>query len=303
MFETLGTEIEDHEEEAFLLFCQSITSQDLGFIDPTASFLDVNIGNRTFLIHQSPTILTSNRPDGTTGAVVWKITPLIAAWMSSTSNLLFRNGTLNSKSSILELGCGISGIVALALKPLVEQYILTDQGYLMKFLKRNLDENSGDFSPKRQARKSGAIKKRQPTTAPGSSLIDSNNVIVATSLDWELDQVNSKLSESIKATRNGFDAIIACDCIYNDALIQPFVQTCVSACEIRPIYKQETKPTVCIIAQQLRSAEVFESWLKSFSQSFRVWRVPDKELTKELRENSGYVVHFGILKKSAAANE
>lgn len=82
--EAVGQEIEDPEEglnclanaqilslnvtETFLLFSQSIPSQNLGFVDSKASILDITVGNRDLTIHQSPTILSSNRGGGTTGA-------------------------------------------------------------------------------------------------------------------------------------------------------------------------------------------------------------------------------------------
>lgn len=54
--------------EAFLLFSQSIPSQNLGFVDSKASELEITIGDRDLIIRQSPTILSSNRGGGTTGA-------------------------------------------------------------------------------------------------------------------------------------------------------------------------------------------------------------------------------------------
>lgn len=57
-----------NEVESFLLFSQSIPSQNLGFVDAKATVLELSIGNRDLSIHQSPTILSSNRDGGTTGA-------------------------------------------------------------------------------------------------------------------------------------------------------------------------------------------------------------------------------------------
>jgi hypothetical protein len=54
--------------ESFLLFSQSIPSQDLGFVDSKATVLELTINDRDLTIHQSPTILSSNRGGGTTGA-------------------------------------------------------------------------------------------------------------------------------------------------------------------------------------------------------------------------------------------
>lgn len=54
--------------ETFLLFSQSLPSQDLGFINPKASTLELDIAGRTLNIAQSPTLLASDRKGGTTGA-------------------------------------------------------------------------------------------------------------------------------------------------------------------------------------------------------------------------------------------
>ena len=120
--------------------------------------------------------------------------------------------------------------------------------------------------------------------------------LVARPLDWETHEVTHELTSS--ESQKSFHAVIACDCIYNDALIEPLVQTCVDVCKLRLSEGPDRKesPTVCIVAQQLRSAEVFEAWLKAFHRVFRVWRVPDEELTDGLRSNSGFVIHVGILR-------
>lgn len=106
--------------------------------------------------------------------------------------------------------------------------------------------------------------------------------------------------------------VIACDCIYNEALIPPFVQTCVDTCKLRrPSEHNKDKkgndenhegdrPCVCVVAQQLRDPEIFEAWLREFSAAgFRVWRLPDNELPEGLKSSSGFVVHVGILRAAS----
>jgi len=296
LLDTLGEEIEDPEEEAFLLFSQSILSQNLGFVDPKATILELAIGDRDLTIHQSPTILSSNRGGGTTGAVVWKITPLFATWISSPSNLVHKHGIISPTMPILELGCGISGIIALALAPYVKSYTLTDQEYVMKLLRQNLVENSpANHASISKGRKMAQKPKRGSAIENGSK--DTSNII-GTPLDWETDQVTPSLtgSDSLKS----FSAVVACDCIYNDTLIEPLVQTCADACRLRSSDTEfNSEPTVCIVAQQLRASEVFEAWLQEFLKYFRVWRVPDAELTEGLQSDSGFVVHVGILRSKA----
>jgi hypothetical protein len=292
--------------EAFILFSQSIPSQNLGFVDSKASSLELTIRDRDLTIHQSPTILSSNRGGGTTGAgrlhrpgvssvwlmcsVVWKITPLFASWITASSNPLLKHGILDNKSVVLELGCGISGIIGLTLGPHVASYVLTDQDYVMKLLNQNLAENCQDTSGSASKGRKTSSKPKRGSASVNVAQKASN--IHAKPLDWETDAVTASLSAS-----GSFDVLVACDCIYNDALIQPLVQTCIDACKLRLSTAEEEKhPTVCIVAQQLRSAEVFEAWLKAFYKAFRVWRLPDEELIDGLKSDSGFVVHIGILR-------
>lgn len=108
----------------------------------------------------------------------------------------------------------------------------------------------------------------------------------------------------------GFDVVVACDCIYNEALVEPFVATCVDLCRLRrggggggdgggsaeggP--EQWGEASVCVVAQQLRDPGVFEAWAVRFARSFQMWRVPDELLVEGLRANTGFVVHVGVLK-------
>jgi hypothetical protein len=278
--------------ESFLLFCQTIPSRDLGMVDSKADTLELSLAGRDLVIHQSLTLLSSNRKQGTTGSAVWGVTPRFAEWIVSSKNFLIQNDYLTSDSIVLELGCGVAGIVALMLAPTVGHYLATDQEYVMRILRRNIDENTSP-APARKST-TAKTKKKQPETT------NQTTNITLLPLDWESSSVAhlpaileaSPLSTSQQnPAGSGIDALLACDCIYNEALIDPFVSTCAEICQLRN--QESLRPTVCVVAQQLRSPDVFEAWLKRFHRSFRVWRVPDELLTPELQENSGFVVHVG----------
>jgi hypothetical protein len=197
----------------------------------------------------------------------------------SPTNILSQYGFVSADSSVLELGAGIAGIVPVTLAPLVRQYIATDQLYALKLLKENIDQNTVSLQVGSKSKK--ASSKKQPTC----------NVQVL-SLDWETDHVESFLKTNGAA--DGVDVVIGCDCIYNYALIKPFVQTCLDVCQSRV----GERPTVCVIAQQLRQPDVFEEWLEEFNKYFTTWRLSDDVLTVPLRENSGFVVHVGMLRSA-----
>ncbi|GKZ16566.1 hypothetical protein AbraIFM66951_000201 [Aspergillus brasiliensis] len=333
---TIGEEVEDAEEESFLLFSQDIPSANLGFVDSRATTIDLTIHDQDYTIHQSPTLLSSSRAGGTTGAVLWKITPLIAEWLSNNTttttntnsklNPLWTHNILTPTSTIVELGSGISALLALALSPKIAHYIATDQEYVQRLFRQNLEENahaatstSRSKSSKSSAKKSGkapssSSARKSQNQQQGNA--NTNGNVIFTSLDWELDVADS-LKESLglstttsnddsgeeEESDKGFDVVVSCDCIYNEALVAPFVRTCADLCRLRPVYTPSTTsmrtrrtPTVCVIAQQQRSHEVFEAWLRETMRVFRVWRVSDEMLGEKLKSGSGYLVHVLVLK-------
>lgn len=289
LISAMGEEINDPEEETFLLFSQDLPSQDLGFVDARATSLDITISGTDFTIIQSPGLLSSNRKEGTTGAVVWKITPLFAEWIAWEENVLFQSSVLDRQSTVLELGCGISGIVAIASSPRVGNYVATDQEYVFKWLKPNIQNNAPKPKSFDKVKRHGKV--------PETNLLSNNILIMA--LDWESSSV-SDLPKMIEIDSGdniqSINAVVACDCIYNEALIEPMVRTCAEICQL-PNASCLGKATVCVIAQQLRSDVVFEAWLSAFHKTFRIWRVPDDLLIKGLREGSGFVIHIGILRE------
>ncbi|OOF96510.1 hypothetical protein ASPCADRAFT_47503, partial [Aspergillus carbonarius ITEM 5010] len=253
--------------------------------------------------------------------VLWKITPLISSWLTNaTKNPLWTHSLLTSSSTVVELGSGISALIALSLSPKIHHYIATDQEYVQRLFRQNLDENatasSTSTNAKSKAQRSGKGGKSSSRKIKSSFVQDGNGVgnVTFTSLDWELDVAGS-LKESLGLVSpregegeveedRGFDMVVSCDCIYNEALVAPFVRTCADLCRLRPIYTDNSdgsmgkgrKPTVCVIAQQQRSPEVFEAWLQETMRVFRVWRVSDEVLGEKLKSGSGYLVHVLLLK-------
>ncbi|KAK1674715.1 hypothetical protein BDP55DRAFT_666022 [Colletotrichum godetiae] len=323
LISTLEDEILDPEEETFFLFSHNIPSSNLGFIDPKATELSLTLAGRDFTIHQSPTVLSSTRAGGTTGAVLWKITPLFATYLSSPTSPF--SPVFTPTSTVLELGCGISPLTALLLAPRIARYILTDQPYVARMIHQNLEANplpksssSGHSSTSRRSRKAASST---TTTSSSSSSSSTPGTISFHPLDWETDTPDPSLTGVPPTTARSFDAVICCDCIYNEALVEPLVSTTADLARLRlRAQKQDreeedeaadnnassssttaadrSEPCVCIVAQQLRSPDVFEEWIGAFHRDFRTWRVPDALLPEGLRIESGFVVHVGILREA-----
>lgn len=198
---------------------------------------------------------------------------------------------------MLELGCGVSGILALSISSKIHRYVTTDQDYVFKLLRQNLDINATRSSTPTVNAK--PFIKRKTAAALRETTTTSNIEILA--LDWEFSDL-SNLTTVLRSSTDEdsfIDLILACDCIYNEALTEPFVRTCAELCRLSKSNDSSSfqkKPTICVIAQQLRSHTVFENWLTVFMRAFRVWRVPDMLLTEGLRSGNGFVVHVGLLR-------
>jgi predicted nicotinamide N-methyase len=213
--------------------------------------------------------------------------------MLEPDNLLFANKILHPESAVLELGCGISGVMALALAPSICSYICTDQQYVLKQLRQNIAENV-ETASRRGQKGSRKVKKGREVgskPSPSTQSIVSGSIQVL-ELDWETTSLET-LSTALGPAGGHLDMVIACDCIYNSHLVEPLTQTCVEICRSRT-----ESPVVCLVAQQLRSEEVFQEWLHAFLREFTVWRIPDKVLSSALRASEGYVLHLGVLRSS-----
>ena len=270
----IGAPIEDAYEETFLLFSQGCPSHNLGFVDSRAGEIDLEVAGRTLTLKQSPDLLTSQREAGTTGAVLWKITPLVAEWLASKPAILQGASLLGPESTVVELGCGITGLLGILLAPEVAAYVLTDQAYVMRTLQHNITANTSVSKTSRKATKSRVA---QPTTAP---------------LDWE---VNTPSLEGLGLQPGqSIDLIVVCDCVYNEYLVKPLVETLVDTCRLN----RTSKPAAVLVAQQLRSEAILELFLAALLERFDVWRLPDDHLAPDLRTGSGYAIHMAMLKPS-----
>ncbi|KAI9710086.1 MAG: hypothetical protein M1820_002888 [Bogoriella megaspora] len=291
----LGEEVADPEEETFLLFSRpsspssvSGSSGNLGFIDPKADELEISVAGKDLTIRQFPNLLVSNRAEGTTGAVVWKINPPFADWLAShENNFLFRLGILGADSKVVELGSGVSGVVALSLSPSVGQYIATDQNYVLRHLRTNIENNAHVFQPHRRSGHGNTPRLALSKNAPLS-----HSKYTVQELDWESSLIHQM--PDLQDT----NMIIAVDCVYNEALVDPLIRTCADICRFRTEAKENINrhPCICLIGQQLRSEDVFEYFMEKFVILFRVWRVPEDLLSEDLGKESRFVIHVGILR-------
>ena len=127
---------------------------------------------------------------------------MLAEWIAS-PNFLNSIGYLTPDSVALELGAGVSGIVALTLGAKIKKYIATDQDYVIRLLKHNIAENLPTASSITGKGANGRHKKAASRqTSPNIQTLQ---------LDWELDSAASL--PCLLNTEDGVDLVIACDSI------------------------------------------------------------------------------------------
>lgn len=260
-------------------------------LDPTAACIEVTVGGRDYNLQQSPGALQAGRKEGTTGAAVWQSSVRAAEWLAGAQNPLFSLGILGERSEVLELGSGVAGLVPCVLAPRVKTVVASDQTQNLKLLRQNIEGNHTE--PGGGKKKAAKMMAKKPPAVMA--------------LDWELDDIPTQLA--VQGLKGGVDVVVACDTLYNYALIEPFVQACEDVCRVREHRwssgsgggKSEggegsVTPTLCCVVQQLRQTEVVEQWLERALESFRVWKIPSGMLTGGLAEGSGFAVHVCVLR-------
>lgn len=261
----------------------------------------------------------------------------MASFLGSPTSPLATHGILNPQSTVLELGSGVSPAVALSLAAAPAtlrpaRVILSDQEYVVKLMRQNLEHNlhavghweivKDEVRPplisyrilpwsagKKGGRGSGRLSKPQAESAskPGAH---APLTIDITSLDWEKDSLQHH-PVFTQHPESPISLVIIVDCVYNESLIPHLVETSVDACSISSVsttnasQRSNLDETLVLIALEIRSPEVLDCFLEEFAKYFRVWRVPDSVLSKELRTGAdsggeeagtGYVVYCGVLR-------
>lgn len=133
-----------------------------------------------------------------------------------------------SSSSVLELGCG-TGLLAILLSPLCQSYTATDLRDNLDLCSRNLELNG-----------------------IGANASKSHDVELEEQ-DWVEISESAKRRDRVGTARTTpdrtYDLVLAVDCIYNEFLVQPFVDTLCHYC-------QPGSGTIVLVVVELRSSDV-----------------------------------------------
>ncbi|QLQ82358.1 hypothetical protein HG537_0H01190 [Torulaspora globosa] len=259
--------------------------QDLGIVNSGVTTIDVDfepsvtakrkskkrdpnegLSDRYYLeISQAITSLHSSKDNdnSTTGFVLWSTTPFFIRWLLYDPEARpFRAGgyvgdvaippILSSSTAVVELGGGTSGILPIVLGNYVAAYICTDQKGLINGMKSNITRNLLQLNKRRCVSKSLQIDS-SPNPADTKPTVNLETI----PLDWENPHLDN-LPEIQLASNCSTIYIVAMDVIYNDYLIDPFLETLSGLLQH---FQSRNINIHCLIGVHMRAQEVVTDFL------------------------------------------
>ncbi|KAF8552735.1 hypothetical protein OG21DRAFT_1465295 [Imleria badia] len=207
-------------------------------------------------IAQDPTALRSRQGD--TGSVVWRASTELAKAVLQQRFFPPETPVFNSsrlaESHCLELGAG-TGLLGLALAPIVRTYTITDIRPLLPLIRKNVSLNSPGWRD--------------------GSLGDSKPNITIEELDWlALASLTSSTARARYCPPEStdlvaWDVVFAVDCIYNPSLLPALVDTIDAV--------STAGRTWVLVVAELRQEDVLREfldlWLKQASRKWEITRV------------------------------
>ncbi|KAN0138223.1 putative methyltransferase domain containing protein [Lactarius tabidus] len=187
-----------------------------------------------YVLLQDKTALRSR--SGDTGSVLWKTSVEFLSMVLQQQHFpeksrdLFDYAKL-SQAHVLELGAG-TGLLALALSPLVRKYTATDIPALLPLLRKNVRSAS----------------------------------VTVTALDWTLPALRQVDDSDVRRGPDAPDVLLAVDCIYHPALVQPLLTTLTALAT--------PQHTAAVVVAELRAEDVLREFLQEWiALGWRVWSV------------------------------
>ncbi|KAJ6581459.1 putative methyltransferase-domain-containing protein [Mycena capillaripes] len=298
----LGSErVVDADEEVFILYSKSTPASSnehrgLGYLDSHTDILTLNfelksssfdhraakpkrklaIQEKTVEIQLAQDKTALRTRTGDTGSVVWRASvdfaQLILEQQYAKSPLSLFDERLRD-ARVLELGSG-TGLLSIALSPLVAHYIATDIEALLPLIRKNLSLNFPGWPD---------IRSRPGVTVPGQN-------VAVDELNWETlhSTPASRRAQLFPPPPSPFDLVLVVDCIYHPALLPPLL-TAMN-------YVSTPGSTIVVVVMELRAEDVTREFLEGWlgSGEWEVWRIGNDEfLDGMLAKDKPYVMWVG----------
>ncbi|CCH46492.1 putative nicotinamide N-methyltransferase [Wickerhamomyces ciferrii] len=251
--------LEDVSSHIYELCVDSESGQDLGIISKDPK-LDITFQNSDYSIEQS--ISNLNNSSSSTGFVLWKITIPFIKWLQQRNVYDFHG------KFVIEIGSGVTGLLASTIGPKTGHYISTDQYHLLKLLKKNIINNVPLF--RSSTMECEGIPKRKHALP----------VLDVVTFDWE--HIDQGLFEINQVQNGDPDFIIGCDVVYNDYLV-PFL--------VDSIVRLMGDDTKVLMGLQLRLPENIEHFVTVvLEKGLKIFKHDEELLIDELK--TGFVVYL-----------
>ncbi|KAK6904237.1 hypothetical protein I203_107753 [Kwoniella mangroviensis CBS 8507] len=257
-----------------------------------------SVDNVVVRVQQDLGMLKSQKGD--TGSVLWRSslhlsTQLLrqSTYPTSYPRPIF-NSDILGKSSILELGSG-TGLLAVLGSRLCGRYTSSDRLENLKLVKKNCEINGiviEDGSvlvsniEKDKGKENRLSKVKSSENRPGhghskmTTIPEIRPKVVLEEIDWiaisqERKSHPERWSSSLAEENPKYDLILAVDCIYNEYLVQPLIDTLAKYCK-----RGKGGGNVVWVVVELRSSDVLtlflEKWLTDPSGPWTIVRLSEK---------------------------
>ncbi|KAJ6493572.1 putative methyltransferase-domain-containing protein [Mycena vitilis] len=301
----LGSErVLDADEEVFILYSRSTSAtpneRGLGFLDSHSDVLTLNFELKSPSTHELPkrksTRKSTSRPvrdktieiqlaqdktalrsrAGDTGSVVWRASidfaQLILQQQHAKSPVSIFDESLRD-ARVLELGSG-TGLLSIALSPLVSHYTATDIQPLLPLIRKNLALNFSGWSD-------------APSTLDISA---AGQKVSVDELDWQSlhSTPPARRTRLFPLPSTPFDLVLVVDCIYHPALLPSLLTTL--------DYVTSPGSTTVVVIMELRAEDVTRQFLEGWLSlgEWEVWRIGSDEFTEGmLAPDTAYVTWVG----------
>lgn len=238
-------------------------AQTLGYVDKSTDRLQLSLANGDELtIQQSRSSLSGQALS--TGFVCWQLAKYLVDWLLD-EKCPFHEYFKAPNYAVLELGAGVSALLAAVLGPKCRRYVATDQKHILKLMKQNFAENVVSD------RWTSSTLEWLQTGKTSTSSID------IVELDWEKHSPD----EILLLLEDYPDLVIATDTVYNEYLVPYFVDAL--AAFMGPASK-------ALVTVQLRDESITTRFVEEIAaHKLRLYTINDNYLTQELQ--AGFAVY------------
>lgn len=243
--------------------------QHLGYVDKSTDKLHLSLptSGDELTITQSRSSL-SGQEALSTGFVCWQSVSFLADWILGDQRCPFYKYFKGEpKLNVLELGTGVSAVLATLLGPRSRHYVATDQKHILKLMKKNFVDNV-------------ALSKFSSSTIEWLQIEDTGDwpKVDIVECDWEaphhgIDRCRDLMGQDFP------DFIIATDTVYNEYLVPFFVQV---------LSTMMGPHTGALVVVQLRDEAITAKFVEEVAtQKMKLFTIKDELLSEDLIKGFG----------------